>query len=275
MKNERSNSYIIWLFSTVGFLVLTHVLFQIPAPYKWIEAVWSAGDFITFAGTVTLGAIAVIQNTRANNINDKLLAINDRLLSLEYQKTIPIVDIKEIMNPEEEIKGFCLNNCINIGVNDSNVSFDSDNNYNASSSNDYAHILIIKNLKSTDIISIEPINLGYSTIFNNGDRIDSEVYNFRSFTNSLTADQSNAIIFSGIHYESPPCENAEEVIEKGYINAGIQINLTFYLTNSYGVKFRETIQLRIIYFPARGTNIFYPSVTDKKIIELREVSPNE
>ena len=72
---------------TILFLIVVQILFSIPAPCKWLDAVWEAGDFISFAGTIVLGLVSVYQTKKANDISIKLLEI-------EEERSRPQIDIR-------------------------------------------------------------------------------------------------------------------------------------------------------------------------------------
>ena len=63
--------------------------FSFPAPSKWLEAVWGAGDFIAFCGTVVLGFVAWKQSTMATEISAKLISFQ----AAEYLPTITVTDL--------------------------------------------------------------------------------------------------------------------------------------------------------------------------------------
>ncbi|MDR2898810.1 MAG: hypothetical protein LBU94_00670 [Clostridiales bacterium] len=77
-----------WLGSSIIFLVITHVAFTVPAPFKFMESAWGAGDFITFVGTIVLGAVATIQTKQANDVNSKLIDLQTE----EYIPKLRIID---------------------------------------------------------------------------------------------------------------------------------------------------------------------------------------
>lgn len=77
------------------FLLIVQILFSIPTPCKWLEAVWESGDFISFLGTIFLGGITVYQTQRANEISFKLLQI-------EEERRRPQIDIRSIT--EDKLK---------------------------------------------------------------------------------------------------------------------------------------------------------------------------
>ena len=84
-KRFLRNVSIIFIFMFVAtiFLVIVQILFKMPAPYGWLEAEWSAGDFITFFGTIVLGAVACMQTREANKMSQKLMQIEENRDRLE------------------------------------------------------------------------------------------------------------------------------------------------------------------------------------------------
>lgn len=76
----------LWLIGTVIFLVAIQVLFTIPAPCKWLDAVWEAGDLISLVGTLILGYIAVKQTGEANERAEDANKISQRLMDLEFER---------------------------------------------------------------------------------------------------------------------------------------------------------------------------------------------
>lgn len=67
---RESNSWRGWAFSSVAFLIITQVLFSIPAPIRFFDAAWEAGDIITFVGTIVLGFVAWRQNARLLKVEE-------------------------------------------------------------------------------------------------------------------------------------------------------------------------------------------------------------
>lgn len=52
-------------------VLITHVLFSIPAPFTFFEGKWEeAGDFLTYVSTIALGILAVWQNQKFKKEND-------------------------------------------------------------------------------------------------------------------------------------------------------------------------------------------------------------
>lgn len=59
-----------WAVISFIFAVAVHAVFAVPAPNAWLVAKWSAGDILTYGGTVSLGLLAVWQNNRFKEEND-------------------------------------------------------------------------------------------------------------------------------------------------------------------------------------------------------------
>lgn len=59
-----------WAVLSIVFAILVHITFYIAAPTKWLVAKWAPGDILTYVGTVSLGLLAVWQNSRFKEEND-------------------------------------------------------------------------------------------------------------------------------------------------------------------------------------------------------------
>jgi len=82
-----------WIYCVVVmvlFLIFIHIIFTIPASTPWLEAVWDAGDVLIFVGTMILGIGAIHLSIKSNDMND-------RLLLLEEERTLPILSITNLM----------------------------------------------------------------------------------------------------------------------------------------------------------------------------------
>ena len=86
MKKNLRSKWQTWLIASVLFIISIQILFNIPAPCKWLDAVWDAGDFITFVGTVTLGFVAWRQSKMANETSQKLI-------SLQAAEYLPLITL--------------------------------------------------------------------------------------------------------------------------------------------------------------------------------------
>lgn len=83
-----------WLLAAVLFLLIIQVSFTFPAPYKWMEATWGAGDLISFAGTMILGYIAIYQTEQANLMSEKLMTIEENQYKTDIQPFVVVADWK-------------------------------------------------------------------------------------------------------------------------------------------------------------------------------------
>lgn len=83
-----------WLCLPIIFLLIVQILFSIPAPCKWLEAVWGAGDFISFVGTIFLGYITISQTERANKMAEKMMEIENDRYKMEIRPFFLVEDWK-------------------------------------------------------------------------------------------------------------------------------------------------------------------------------------
>ncbi len=86
------NKWWIWFICCVIFLLTIQCLFSIKAPCEFLEASWSAGDFITFVGTMVLGYVAVKQTQKANEMSKKLMDIENNRYKLEIRPFVMVTD---------------------------------------------------------------------------------------------------------------------------------------------------------------------------------------
>lgn len=73
-------------------LVIVHALFSVVAPFPWMQAVWDAGDLITYIGTLVLGIVAFTQNARANEMNRRLILLEENRYRLEARPFVFVSD---------------------------------------------------------------------------------------------------------------------------------------------------------------------------------------
>lgn len=88
---KRLEKWYVWLLLAVVFLVTVQVLFTIPAPCKWLDAVWEAGDLISFVGTLVLGYIAVKQTQQANEVAKSANDTSQKLIELQQKEYLPTI----------------------------------------------------------------------------------------------------------------------------------------------------------------------------------------
>lgn len=112
----------VWQTILIGFglfvlpLIIVHVAYRIPAVSPWFASTWQAGELITyiagfeaFIGTVVLGAVAVRQNDKANELSERVFRVEEESnLFAHYpnlvitQRDINLATYKELLNEKEE-----------------------------------------------------------------------------------------------------------------------------------------------------------------------------
>ena len=83
--------------------VIIHVLFKLKAPYEFLEAEWSAGEYLTFmagvltfAGTFILGVHTLKSANKYQEIANKLSEDNNRLQEVLAQNMLPILNVVSV-----------------------------------------------------------------------------------------------------------------------------------------------------------------------------------
>ena len=71
-----------WIVASIVFAILIHILFVTDAPCDKLQAQWGAGDILTYTSTVALGLLAVWQNQKFKEENDRA---QERLEKLTQQ----------------------------------------------------------------------------------------------------------------------------------------------------------------------------------------------
>lgn len=94
----------VWACLSIAFAVVIHFAFKISAPYKSMEAVWSAGDILTYVSTISLGLFAMWQNQKMAYDSEKR---ERKTLAIEKYVLFDFSDL--------ETKFYCGDN-INNGV---------------------------------------------------------------------------------------------------------------------------------------------------------------
>lgn len=82
----------VWLIGTLLFLILVQIVFSIPCwPFEWA---WTAGDLISFVGTMVLGFVAVTQTQKANSMSERLMQIEENRYRLETRPFVIVSEVK-------------------------------------------------------------------------------------------------------------------------------------------------------------------------------------
>lgn len=97
------NKWWIWLIASVVFLLIVQILYSTPAPFKWLIAVWNAGDLISFVGTMVLGYVAISQTEWANKISERLLDLENNKYKLDIRPFVLLTDWKAYELNQEQL----------------------------------------------------------------------------------------------------------------------------------------------------------------------------
>ena len=104
MKRKWYSKWGIWLIVSVTFLAFIQTIFHVPAPCKWLEHVWEAGDIISFVGTMVLGYIAIYQTANANEMAKEANRIakqasktSQDLIQLQKMEYYPVVRVTKFL----------------------------------------------------------------------------------------------------------------------------------------------------------------------------------
>ena len=71
-KNETKKLIFVWIIASIILALLIHFLFSLSTNNNWLIAKWSAGEILTYVSTVALALLAVWQNIKFQEENDKL-----------------------------------------------------------------------------------------------------------------------------------------------------------------------------------------------------------
>lgn len=100
---KKTNTIILIMLSLL-FLLIVQILFSIPAPYQWLDAVWDAGDFIIYIGTIGLGILVYEQNQQNNKHHKELLEQDFQIKTKSYLKPNFLHFNQESISTEDSIK---------------------------------------------------------------------------------------------------------------------------------------------------------------------------
>lgn len=70
---QKNRWLVVWAVLSIMVALVIHCLFRTPAPFDFLEARWTAGEILTYISTVSLGLLAMWQNKKSGEENDKIL----------------------------------------------------------------------------------------------------------------------------------------------------------------------------------------------------------
>ena len=104
----------VWVIASILYALVIHVLFSFTSNNRFIFAHWGAGDILTYASTVSLGLLALWQNKRIQEENDraqeKLIALIEKSNEAGIISKIIEHEERRIVDLEIEMDAF-IQNC--------------------------------------------------------------------------------------------------------------------------------------------------------------------
>lgn len=215
-----------WIISSILFLIIVQVLFTIPAPCKWLDAAWEAGDLISFVGTIVLGIVAIMQTKDANDMSKRLMQLEENRYKLEMRPFVILEDWMAFEKDEFQIRTqpdqLYISLCKGCGATAFCLAFTLTNTTQSYVSVTYGGAKYTDSNKS-----VSSSGFSYSNIQNKALR--------------LQPGESNNMVFYG---------KREEIIKMFHTK---KIQFQFFLQNRFGERYREDFTaLVLIREPPKG-----------------------
>ncbi|MCD7883791.1 MAG: hypothetical protein LUI87_08850 [Lachnospiraceae bacterium] len=103
----KRNRLIIWaIICSITAALIIQILFSINAPCDFLVAKWSAGDILSYIGTVSLGVIALWQNSTFQEENEKS---QERLKDIALRANELVLTSKIVEYESENLKELKVN----------------------------------------------------------------------------------------------------------------------------------------------------------------------
>lgn len=223
-----------------------------------------------YFGTVFLGILAFWQNEKLNNLNNKLI-------NRDREKSFPFLDIISI-NSFNEFKEYSLDNLFSIDFQSGFANFNEDHTLNVYNEGYHVLVYLIKNIKPNDIISIVPESVVIFTSYNNEEKvpIESDFMSYSLATGRLNGNQIIPFVITGIDTVAyPPGKGNDELYDEGYIMPILNLHFKFSLINHEGKEFIQEIHLQSFSEVNSDHGIYFPIISKKEFISLKESSSND
>lgn len=258
----------IWLIIVVVALIIPIIINELYKTGKGYVTLWGASDvlafygsFLSFIGTIILGVVAMYQSWKANYLSE-------RLLTLEEEKNIPIVDILEIMDEPQNLTINTYRNALRITLNETDFIFKEDNKIDFCCEPVLAFTL--KNICANHIISIKLKNVEQCVVFENGKRIDNpiNIYSWNGGVRVLDCNETQFLLISGVLFSYPSDLTVDDAFNLGYTSPVAELNLTFELKNIKGNEFIEKIKICFPYSFFVLEKVNFPFIFEKEILSI-------
>lgn len=255
-----------WILSIVLFLgliipcaLMPQILNYFDRPGSWLTGSDFGKDdllnfyasFFTFLGTIALGIAAVFLSQQANDMNR-------RLINIEENNYIPLIDINGMM--PEEIKNYCLKDVFSIHVDDTFTDINEEMDI-CVEGDGYVSVLSMTNVSKTDIINIELHQLSLKIRY--APDLSAPIpyeHITVSLNNKVPFQATIPFIIGGIDIPDMPEEIKDR--DNRYNNPVIGVTLEFLSTNFLGETFVQKIKLDLI--ALWKDQIEYPAVENKR-----------
>lgn len=244
-----------WLAATILVLVIIHCLFSISAPTKFFEAKWSAGDLLTFLGTIVLGYVAVMQTHKANQTAERATQISERLMQKELSDDLPKIDIRPLS--KSALANCSVEKCLKATVD--NCLCKISNKMEIEDTDGDVLFFGIKNVCNHDILDVSLVEVKVKCP--NKNRM-THPCGYSVYDGSLSAGESTALILAipSKYYEQIAEYNLSVPEEE---HAGLFIMLRFHLVNYDGSTYVQVIKFDAI--NAEQSKFLPPVFVNKKI----------
>jgi hypothetical protein len=274
MEEKNRKWWILALLLTVALVLSCALMPQIlnyyDRPGTWLRAADFEKDdllnfyasFFTFLGTIILGIAAVFLSQQAN-------AMNKRLIKIEENNYIPLIDINCMM--PEELKDYCLKDVFSINLDDTFTDID-DNMDIIVEGNSNVIVVSMTNVSKTDIINIELHQMTLKTRYAPDLSAPLLYENLTvSLNNKVPCQATIPFIIGGVDIVNPP----QEIIDRdnAYSNPVIGAKFEFHSTNFLGETYIQKMKLDFIDLWADQIN--YPAVENKKNLGNFEPNPSK
>ena len=259
----------IWIVVAVVSLLVPYAIneaYQCKSDNVYITE-WSAADvlsfygsFLSFAGSVVLGLVAVEQSRKANHLSE-------RMLDIEERQEIPILDVMEVIDGEEPTAKDALRNALRLTIDERFYYLEEDNSLGESNTN--VLVFVLKNISDNHIISMNVTGVTNTTVFNSEKSVvtKAKMISWTGGVRVFGSGDCQYMVIGGVDFEYPPGMTSDQAFEEGYYNPASLLEFCFTLKNARGKTYEEKIRIRAAYLPT-ASGINYPCIVEKEIISV-------
>lgn len=259
MKKTYTRWWLLMLLATLPLIVpcafMPQILTYFDRPGSWVYTSPFHKDdllnfyaaFFTFLGTVLLGVAAVFLSQQANDMNR-------RLIKIEENNYIPTIDING-MAPGE-LKEFLPKDVFSINLDESFTDIDDSMELSPETTGDVL-VLAMTNVSRTDIINIELFKLLFKLKYRDGPSVALSYETLTvSLNNKVPYQSTIPFLIGGINL-------TDELLQGSPV---LSVTLEFHSTNFLGEVYVQKIKLDLVSLWDRQIN--FPAVENKRNITV-------